>query len=65
MFNQFGGIAAAGDEVEFEQTRSFYRHLLNDLKPVWQSDPDPPSGSYVNPTIRVYEATPPAPQRKK
>lgn len=54
--------AGTGQETRFRATQGFYRALLA-MKPVWQSDPDPPSDSYVNPTIRVYEINPPGNQK--
>lgn len=51
--------AGAGQERRYRETREFYERLFREMKPIWQSDPDPPSDSYVNPAIRVYEITPP------
>lgn len=46
--------AAPGDEDRFDSARSFYLELFEKGQLVWQSTPDPPTGSYVNPEIRVY-----------
>ncbi len=56
-------MPAAGREAEFYQFAAFYRDLLDNHTPVWQSDPDPPSNAYINPVIRVYRIdTPRSPE---
>lgn len=47
--------AEPGDELAFNYRKSFYETLFARGTLVWHSKPSPPSGSYVNPEIRVYD----------
>lgn len=46
--------AAPGNQDRFDSARAFYAELFEKGQLVWQSVPDPPTRSYVNPEIRVY-----------
>lgn len=43
---------------EVEDYRTFYQGLFDECEIVWESKPNPPSGSYVDPHITVFRVTP-------
>jgi len=47
--------AEAGMQTEFGRKRTFYRTLLNEHTPIWQSTAKYPNGSFIDPRIRLYD----------
>jgi hypothetical protein len=46
--------AMPADADWVNRERAWYQHLLNDCRPVWQSDPNFPLRAFTDPAIRVY-----------